>query len=269
MTTPAPQSFTVDAPRSGPGLRKIARLALKELRETLRDRRTIITLVLMPVLVYPLMSLALRQFLLTSFHHEKEVPWRFAAPSEDQLWLISKLLNQGDQLLRDETALGGASTAAPLVAGELGQSEPALQDIGVETTPHLEMKVRDVGIDLGVRITGLEATASARDLKPPVQFELIFRANSPSSRRAASFVERRLGAVNQHYLRTRLAELHDASPIPTKWRLVPLAEEEGEGFWLGTLIPLILILMTIPLALLLPSEARLYALEKQNAVIAT
>ena len=31
----------------------------------------------------------------------------------------------------------------------------------------------------------------------------------------------------------------------------------------------ILILMTIPLALLLPSEARLYALEKQNAVIAT
>ena len=29
------------------------RLTLKELRETLRDRRTILTLVLMPLLVYP------------------------------------------------------------------------------------------------------------------------------------------------------------------------------------------------------------------------
>ena len=32
-------------------LSRIARLARKELRETLRDRRTIITLVLMPLLV--------------------------------------------------------------------------------------------------------------------------------------------------------------------------------------------------------------------------
>ena len=33
---------------------RFLRLMLKELRETLRDRRTIATLVLMPLLVYPL-----------------------------------------------------------------------------------------------------------------------------------------------------------------------------------------------------------------------
>jgi hypothetical protein len=48
-------------------LGRVARLAMKELRETLRDRRTIITLVLMPLLVYPLLSLAFKQFLLSSF----------------------------------------------------------------------------------------------------------------------------------------------------------------------------------------------------------
>ena len=42
------------------------RLALKELRETLRDRRTIATLLLMPLLVYPLLSLAFERFLLSS-----------------------------------------------------------------------------------------------------------------------------------------------------------------------------------------------------------
>ena len=245
MTATSQSSPIAEGPRRWSGLRRILRLALKELRETLRDRRTIITLVLMPLLVYPLLSLALRQFLLTSFHHEKEVPWRFAAPSEEQLFLISKLLNEGDKLLREEAARGGGMTAAPAWANELGQSEPSLQDIGVEVTPHLEMKVRDVGIDLGLRIVGLTAIDKVRELMPPFQFELIFRANSPSSRRAASFVERRLSAVNQHFLRTRLNELHDQAATPARWRLVPLAEEEGEGFWLGTLIPLILILMTI------------------------
>ena len=45
---------------------RVLRLAQKELRETLRDRRTIITLVLMPLLVYPVLSFAFKQFLVTS-----------------------------------------------------------------------------------------------------------------------------------------------------------------------------------------------------------
>ena len=38
---------------------RVIRLTRKELRETLRDRRTIITLVLMPLLLYPLISLVI------------------------------------------------------------------------------------------------------------------------------------------------------------------------------------------------------------------
>jgi sodium transport system permease protein len=45
---------------------RLARLCLKEWRETLRDRRTIVTLVLMPLLVYPLLSIIFQRFLLTS-----------------------------------------------------------------------------------------------------------------------------------------------------------------------------------------------------------
>ena len=45
---------------------RLWRLTRKELRETLRDRRTIITLVLMPLLVYPLLSVAFRQFFFSS-----------------------------------------------------------------------------------------------------------------------------------------------------------------------------------------------------------
>src|SRR5437660_11415576 len=41
---------------------RVARLARKELSEILRDRRTIVTLVAMPLLLYPLLSVAFLQF---------------------------------------------------------------------------------------------------------------------------------------------------------------------------------------------------------------
>jgi len=44
---------------------RLWRLCQKELRETLRDRRTIVTLLLMPLLVYPLLSMSLNRFLLS------------------------------------------------------------------------------------------------------------------------------------------------------------------------------------------------------------
>jgi len=43
---------------------RLLRLCLKELRESLRDRRTIMTLIMMPILVYPLLSMALQRLLL-------------------------------------------------------------------------------------------------------------------------------------------------------------------------------------------------------------
>ncbi len=54
-----------ESARSGHGGR-LWRLCQKELRETIRDRRTIVTLVLMPLLVYPLLSMALNRYLLSA-----------------------------------------------------------------------------------------------------------------------------------------------------------------------------------------------------------
>lgn len=45
---------------------RLVRMCQKELRETLRDRRTIITLVMMPLLLYPLLSMAFNRFLVMS-----------------------------------------------------------------------------------------------------------------------------------------------------------------------------------------------------------
>src|SRR5256885_14335141 len=76
------------------------------------------------------------------------------------------------------------------------------------------------------------------------QFQFIYRPDMPLSRQAASFVQRRLEAANQYDLQKRLADAGDVHPPKSAWRLVPIADEKGHSFWLGTLVPLVLILMT-------------------------
>ena len=69
-TTEEPAALSTDVTRGLWG--RTFRLAVKELRETLRDRRTIVTLILMPILVYPLLAVAFQKFVLTSYSSEKD-----------------------------------------------------------------------------------------------------------------------------------------------------------------------------------------------------
>jgi ABC-2 type transport system permease protein/sodium transport system permease protein len=42
-----------------------------------------------------------------------------------------------------------------------------------------------------------------------------------------------------------LAQLGDPAELPANWKLQPIAQEGGDSFWMATLVPIILILMTI------------------------
>src|SRR6185295_3760262 len=78
---------------------RLWRLTRKELRETLRDRRTIITLVLMPLLVYPLLSVAFRQFFFSTYSKATDIEWRIAGNNKETLSKFSEQLRDGGQLI--------------------------------------------------------------------------------------------------------------------------------------------------------------------------
>src|SRR5262245_12994795 len=80
---------------SSPGseLRRLGRLMRKELSEILRDRRTIITLVLMPLLVYPLLSIAFQQLLVSSTLTGDAAPtYRIGFPTKKEAELLVRYL---------------------------------------------------------------------------------------------------------------------------------------------------------------------------------
>src|SRR4029079_11294704 len=165
----------------------------KELRETLRDRRTIITLVLMPLLVYPVLSLALRQFLVSSTAAAKQLPLRIFTKTEDEWRTLMKLLAQGDKLLEEHesTAASAPPGGGPMLGADLGASDLPLSENDIfplrpGTEDTLEDLLRKNDIDLGVRLLQPDAAAATRGQS---QFQLIYRPDMPMSRQAANFAQ--------------------------------------------------------------------------------
>src|SRR3990172_3297046 len=79
---------------------RLARLALKELRETLRDRRTIVTLVVMPLVLYPILALVFQRFLVTSLPSHGTVEYVVGVDSIRSMRRLSRQLDRGDAILR-------------------------------------------------------------------------------------------------------------------------------------------------------------------------
>src|SRR5262245_20070530 len=102
-----PPTTASDAEQRGPRpmFGRLRRLVLKELREILRDRRTIITLVVMPLVIYPLLAIAFQRFLLTSVAVHSDVSYMIAVDSTlAQHTLFDQLQAGSTQLLKQDDA---------------------------------------------------------------------------------------------------------------------------------------------------------------------
>src|SRR5689334_11490144 len=71
------------------------RMTLKELREILRDRRTIITLVGMPLLIYPLLGVTFQKLLVTQAANTAKIEYRIVFASQRDSRIFRRLFKQG------------------------------------------------------------------------------------------------------------------------------------------------------------------------------
>lgn len=232
-------------------LLRLLRITRKELRETLRDRRTIFTLVLMPILVYSLLSMAFRQFLLSSVVTESKIDWHVAADSKETMSAFLRQISLGEAvLLREQDAprpreKSSNPTQPPSTPAADSVVPMEMSDIKPFVEENLEQLVQAGKVDLGVRMR--LNTIPSLGGKDAIQhdFELIYRKDSPVSRNIAQFCERRLWAVNQHWMREQLKMVGHSGIVANLWTLRSLDEGDGQLVSMATLIPLILILMTI------------------------
>ena len=205
---------------------RLVRLCQKELRETLRDRRTIITLVLMPLLVYPLLSMALNRFLISATTGStEEAPYTIGVGSDDEggflLELLENPMSQPPEAIRE--ASDGKVARFRVVN---------TQDAAEGVPPEEALKLNQ--IDLAAEVTA----------GSPPSVRLISYRGDLASEAAQRIVVERL-----HWLRLGRAEVF-AMEIADDFRppasvTIDRVGELDKPSMLATIVPLVLVLMTI------------------------
>lgn len=200
---------------------RLLRLCQKELRETLRDRRTIVTLVLMPLLVYPILSMTLNRFLLT------------AAANTDTKLLIGLESDEEGQWLKDLLTSPDSQPPDAIVKAS-GESIAQFAYVGPPSGQSLEDILNAKLVDVIVRI----------DRQPPYQVQITSLGTEPNGIVAKRILTERIHYFNQAKLRETFATLGLPAPQPIAVETTQLGADSKPTL-LASIIPLVLVLMTI------------------------
>lgn len=234
---------------------RFARLCLKELRETLRDRRTIVTLVLMPLLVYPLLTMAFQRFLVTSFDTSSE--FVIGVDSEEAKTRVKRFVDLGEYVLKREGAARDKDVAAKQAPSKPMAAIDREPIVTWKPESNLEQKVIDGSIHVAIILKEGEPGSTSPETIVPPKCELVYRTDSPASKSALDYVQRRFRAANESLLRGQLRILRrrfrelgadprlSGGPVMSVRATERVVGDPGTALSLKTLIPLVLILMTI------------------------
>ena len=261
---------------------RLRRLASKELREILRDRRTIITLVLMPLLVYPLLGIVVQKFLLSNASLAAQNEYHIVLQSREDKELLEELLFLGEDFAdqvaegkdpfewlnrrrkenqksqkppEDQKTKNGKGAAEKSNPQEKKAEDPNKPKIKIHVLRD-DVDIKDLiekgHFDLAIEIQRHE---DDRFFYPPLgakSFEFTFADRSVNGKEAYDYVTKHLRvlqdgwtrAVAMKYRNPRLPRPLRLRGMPAQFKteLVPLPANTTS---LLTFFPLMLVLMTI------------------------
>ena len=206
------------------------------LREILRDRRTIVTLVFMPLLVYPLLSMVFQNFLLSSLTSLGHVECLVGVESEEARHRLAWALQRGNEVLSFLNSQDDQANPPKPVDPAMASQEPVLNLI---ITPDPKAAVATGTVDAGVILLQAEPVDSRSGLNRQLKGELYYREGSLLGKSASDAIHQRCRALNENFV-----YLTQQTRLPTDVRVRPITGS-GARFSLTTLVPLILILMTV------------------------
>lgn len=217
---------------------RLARLTRKELRESLRDRRTIITLVMMPLLLYPLLSVAFQQFFLSSVSSTaRQRVILGVRNSEEGQRIYNWMVRSGSRFV-DESA-----PRQPIPLGE-----PPAPEFVVYPFHDVPLAVARLDCDIGVIFKEEQPNRNRGD--SAFDLELIVPKGDSVGELAAREVQDSLAAAGRRELARQLERCgitQRPEPIQVARRDIPPVRggPTGGRVSAASIIPFILILMTV------------------------
>lgn len=239
MSQPIPEPDPIPpVPGTTQKFQRLRRLAIKELREILRDRRTLLTLVLMPFLLYPLLSLVFRKFLFAGPPPTAAPVYVVACGSPDEAGFVQLMVRQTLPILERRLGIGNIPEISMWVP------QPPLPGLEMETP---EQALRAGKVDVVVHITKFPTAEPRPDLSWEVDCELITVEGVVSGERASRHLEDCFRTIGNVLISDRLRTFkinQRASPVRVT-RQILKEERTTSMVSLSSLVPFVLILMTI------------------------
>jgi len=239
---------------------RLWRLCQKELRESLRDRRTLFTLILMPILVYPLLSMALQRLVIGSVSKAKaEAVFVLGVADEETANNFLQLIEEAQRLksegfvspittirTQDPKPMDNAkSSSEQAESSESAGDEIAKFDIVQPQKESLESALQNGTVDLIITKLTIESVKLERGSVPRHDIQAEFRQNDFRSEGALSGLRRITQFLNDFQsdrIRTRIDR---KLPVAMTLKAKGLVQPADLSNSIAGVIPLVLILMTI------------------------
>ena len=192
----------------------------------------------MPLLVYPLLSVAFKQFFVSQLSAVQIHRYKLGIENkQDGQYLAMILFEAGLPAIEvdDELAAAKQKTDKPIV--EMGFH------------PNVAEGLQDYDLHLGLRLAPQSHPHDDPRHDLSVNVEMLYRSDWGASREAAAYVEKYLSIANERFVNARLKVLGVTQPA-TAIRVVRQAVEDhgataGGRLSITAIVPFILILMTV------------------------
>ena len=255
---------------------RVPRLARKELRESLRDRRTLATLILMPLIVYPLLGTVVQRFAMQRINPSSP-PAIVVLDGNISPALANSMLAEpesgnvqsGDgkaqrasdgkqNSTQDVEATSVQDVAGSLTGSSTGAAIGSMLNSPDSQGPPIRfekfespVKSEDMDeflqtevADVGVRQTAATRNATTGKIEP-VDFQVLSRSGDAFSLRAAVEVEKRILAFRDRGVRMLLDQTRLGSGIMPTISRQSVPNNAPKSSPLGAFLPLMLVLMTM------------------------
>jgi ABC-2 type transport system permease protein/sodium transport system permease protein len=234
-----PSSFILHPSELG----RLWRLTRKELSESLRDRRTLGTLVLMPILLYPLLAIAFVQLYQSNRMERARPAYRLGFASQAEAESLFRWWERGRQHMvrrHSPSSKKGDETVANYLQ-PLPELEPYLP-------PNLDEAVASGQVDAGVRLRPPGAFVADPSHLLFIECDVIYREGSSRGRDAVRHLEILTADANARLVGRGMQMMGIAQrgdPVRVHARELPEAPSTKKSTIMPVLVPLILILMTM------------------------
>ncbi len=200
------------------GLRLASIIWRKELVETLRDRKTIVMMVVLPLLLYPLIFLGLGQATAMQAN-----------------------------ALRTTDILVGATRAVPVALREVIDARKYTRLVVVDDAASLRAGVRDGSLRAGV-VGAVDTPAEVLDAGGSLELRVVFDGGSDLSRQADQRLRASIKTFADELLDARLQRMGRppayVKPVEVKSDNVAPPERRG-GYFLGQILPMLISILMI------------------------